>query len=313
MVQTLQRPPLPEPPPAAAPPTPEGPGPAGIVITTVLVVIPLLALVAGIGWVAVGNRVSWLDVGLTVGLYLVTGHGVTVGYHRLFTHKSFRAPTWLRVVLAVCGSMAVEGGPVSWVANHRAHHQMADQPGDPHSPHRYGTTPWALVKGLGWAHVGWLFRAPPAQVDRYARDLTRDRYVAAVDRAFPALAVLSFALPFAIAWAATGSLSSAGWALLWAGAVRVALLHHITWSVNSICHVVGYRPNQTRDRSTNVWLLAVLSMGESWHNHHHAFPASARHGIGRGQIDTSARLIWLFERLGWASRVRWVRAGELAQ
>jgi stearoyl-CoA desaturase (Delta-9 desaturase) len=285
--------------------TEAGPGPLSLLLTATLVVVPLLALGGGIGWLALGNRISWLDVGLGVGLYLISGHGVTVGYHRLFTHRSFRAPTWLRVVLAVAGSFALEGGVVSWVANHRTHHRFSDRTGDPHSPYRYGTSGWALMRGMVWSHVAWLFRAPPADIERYARDVRADRPLALVDRLFPLLAIASLTLPFGIAWIATGSLSAAGWALLWAGAVRITLLHHTTWSVNSLCHVFGQRPNATRDHSANVAVLAVLSMGESWHNNHHAYPTSARHGLGPRQIDSSARLIWLFEKAGWARQTRW--------
>ena len=288
-----------------------GPGPVGLAVTTALVVVPLLGLAGGIGWLALGNRISWLDVGLGVGLYLVAGHGITVGYHRLFTHRSFSAPSWLRVVLAVAGSLALEGGVVSWVANHRLHHRLSDRPGDPHSPHRYGNSGWALVRGMVWSHVAWMFRAPPADVERYARDLRADRALALVDRLFPVLAVISLMLPFGVAWAVTGSLSAAGWALLWAGAVRVTVLHHVTWSVNSLCHVLGSRPNATRDHSANIGALAILSMGESWHNNHHAFPSSARHGLGPHQLDSSARLIWIAERLGWIRQVRWVDPSAL--
>lgn len=288
-----------------------GPGPVGLALTAALVVVPLLGLLAGIGWLAVGGRVGFLDAGLAVGLYLVSGHGVTVGYHRLFTHHSFRAAPWLRVALAVAGSLALEGGVVSWVANHRLHHRRSDRPGDPHSPYRYGTSGWALVRGMAWAHTAWLFRAPAADVDRYARDLRADPVLSVVDRLFPLLAVVSIMLPFGIGWAVTSSLAAGGWALLWAGAVRITVLHHVTWSVNSLCHVLGVRPNQTRDRSANVSALALLSMGESWHNHHHAFPSSARHGLGPREVDSSARLIWLLERAGWATEVRW--GGRAAQ
>ena len=292
----------------AVEPTPDdggGPGPAGLAVTAALVVIPLVGLAGGICWLALGNRVSYLDLGLGVGLYLVSGHGVTVGYHRLFTHRSFRAAPWLRVLLAVAGSLALQGGVVSWVANHRLHHRLSDRPGDPHSPYRYGSSGWALVRGMVWSHVAWLFRAPAADVDRYARDLRSDPAISIVDRLFPVLAVVSIMLPFGVGWSATGSLAAGGWALLWAGAVRITVLHHVTWSVNSLCHVLGARPNDTRDHSANVRALAVLSMGESWHNHHHAFPSSARHGLGPRELDSSARLIWLFERAGWAADARW--------
>lgn len=308
--------------PAQAPAAPADgrPGLAGLAFTSALVVLPLVGLAGGIAWLALGNRVSWLDLGMGVGLYLVSGHGVTVGYHRLFTHRSFRAAPWLRVALAVAGSLALEGGVVSWVANHRLHHQHSDRAGDPHSPYRYGASGWALVRGMGWSHVAWLFRAPPADTERYAKDVRADRAIATVDRLFPVLAVVSITLPFGVAWAATGSLSSAGWALLWAGAVRVTLLHHVTWSVNSLCHVLGRRPNANPDRSSNVGFLAVLSMGESWHNHHHAFPSCARHGLGRHQVDSSARLIRILEWAGWARDARWggpssavPRAGQLGR
>lgn len=293
--------------PGASPVEAEGrrPGPASLAVTATLVFIPLVGLAGGIAWLGLGNRISWLDLGLGTALYLLSGHGVTVGYHRLFTHRSFHASPWLRVALAVAGSLALEGGVVSWVANHRMHHRYADRIGDPHSPYRYGTSGSALARGMVWSHVGWLFRAPAADTDRYARDVSSDRALALVDRLFPVFAVASLALPFAVAWVVTGSLSAAGWALLWAGAVRIALLHHVTWSVNSLCHVWGSRPNANVDRSSNVGLLALLSMGESWHNNHHACPSSARHGFGRHQIDSSARLIRLFEAAGWARRVRW--------
>ena len=282
-----------------------GPGPVSLAVTAALVFIPLAGLAGGIAWLGLGNRISWLDLALGIGLYLLSGHGVTVGYHRLFTHRAFHAAPWLRVVLAVAGSLALEGGVVSWVANHRLHHRYSDRIGDPHSPYRYGTSGWALARGMLWAHVGWLFRAPAADTDRYARDVSADPSLAAVDRLFPLLAVVSLALPFAIAWGATGSLSAGGWALLWAGAVRIALLHHVTWSVNSLCHVWGRRPNANTDRSANLGILSLLSMGESWHNNHHAFPSSARHGLGRYQLDSSARLIRLLECVGWAQGARW--------
>jgi len=281
------------------------PGSAGLAITAALVAIPLIGLAGGVAWLILGNRVSWLDLALGAALYVISGYGVTVGYHRLFTHRSFRAAPWLRVALAVAGSMALEGGVVSWVANHRLHHRHSDRVGDPHSPYRYGTSGWALVRGLVWSHVAWLFRAPPADTERYARDLRSDRTIGTIDRLFPVIALASLALPFGVAWLVTHSLSAAGWALLWAGAVRVTVLHHVTWSVNSLCHVFGRRPNATSDRSANLAILAVVSFGESWHNNHHAFPSCARHGLGRHQIDPSARLIRLLESAGSARVVRW--------
>jgi stearoyl-CoA desaturase (delta-9 desaturase) len=252
-----------------------------------------------------GRALSLRDVVLAVGFYAVTGHGITVGYHRLFTHRSFTATRPLKIALGVAGSMAVEGTLIGWVANHRRHHMFSDRQGDPHSPHRYGTGVLGQLRGFAYAHIGWLFADDGTSADRFAPDLQRDKDVVAISRWFPAFAVASFALPFAAGWLLSGSLAGAFTALVWAGIVRIALLHHATWSVNSVCHMFGRRPLAVADRSTNFAPLAVLSLGESWHNFHHAHPASARHGADRGQIDTSASLIRLFERAGWATKVHW--------
>jgi stearoyl-CoA desaturase (delta-9 desaturase) len=198
------------------------------------------------------------------------------------------------------------------VADHRKHHKYSDQEGDPHSPWRYGESVPALMKGLYHAHMGWLFDVEQTSQKQYAPDLLNDRDVVRVSRAFPALVLVSLLLPAVVgglwSWSWQGALT----AFFWGSLVRVALLHHVTWSINSICHAMGERPFTSRDRSGNVWWLAILSMGESWHNLHHADPTSARHGVLRGQIDSSARLIWIFERLGWARDVRWPKADRLA-
>lgn len=272
--------------------------------TALLVVGPVvaIALTVPLLW---GRLLSVRDVVLAVCFYLVTGHGVTVGFHRLFTHRSFKAKRPLKIALAVAGSMAVEGSLIGWVANHRRHHVFSDQPGDPHSPHRYGAGALGQLRGFAYAHVGWLFAGDGTSEDRYAADLRRDGDIVTISRMFPAFAVASFVLPFVAGWLLTRSLLGAFTAFLWAGVVRMALLHHATWSVNSVCHMFGDRPQAVADRSTNFWPLAVVSMGESWHNFHHAHPASARHGAGRGQLDSSAALIRLFERAGWATAVRW--------
>ena len=280
-------------------------------ITAALVVGPLLAVAAAVP-VMWGRVLHPRDVVLAVVLYAVTGHGVTVGFHRMFTHRSFTPTRPLKIALGIAGSMAVEGSIVSWVANHRRHHMFSDRDGDPHSPHRYGAGVSAQLKGFAHAHVGWLFRADASPPERFAPDLLRDRDVAVLSRLFPLFALISLAIPFVAGWGMSGTLYGGLSALLWAGLVRMAVLHHVTWSVNSVCHMFGRRPHAAKDLSRNFAPLAVLSMGESWHNFHHAFPASARHGAGRGQLDSSAAVIRVFERLGWASKVRWPSEERLA-
>lgn len=281
-------------------------GRAQMGLTAAIVILPFLALGVAIvlGW---GQGVAFTDLLLAAGLYGVTGLGVTVGFHRLLTHGSFAARPWLRVALAIAGSMSFQGNVIDWVAVHRRHHAFTDRPGDPHSPYRYGTGLRGQLRGLAHAHLGWLFADDQTPAERYAPDLLADPAMARVARAFPALCALSLALPFLVGWAITGTLYGGLTAFLWAGLIRIALLQHVTWSVNSLCHVIGSRPFKTRrhDRSTNVWPLALLSFGESWHNGHHSEPSCARHGLERGQFDPSAGLIRLFERLGWASDVHW--------
>ncbi len=259
-----------------------------------------------------GHAIHLRDVVLAVVLYAVTGHGVTVGFHRMFSHGSFKPTRALKIALAVAGSMAVEGSLISWVATHRRHHVFSDHDGDPHSPNLGGTGLAAQARGLAHAHVGWLFRGERSAAERYAPDLLRDPDLRVISTLFPLLAVVSLAVPFVAGWALSGSLVGGLATLVWAGLVRMAVLHHVTWSVNSVCHMFGRRPFTTKDRSTNFAPLAILSMGESWHNLHHAVPSSARHGVGKGQFDSSAALIRLFERVGLASKVRWPTPDRLA-
>ncbi|WP_280671107.1 MULTISPECIES: acyl-CoA desaturase [unclassified Kitasatospora] len=283
-----------------------------LVATALVVMFPFAALGLA-GWVLWGRLIGPLDVVLAVVLYTITGLGVTVGFHRGLTHHSFVPTRGLKVALAVAGSMSFQGDVIGWVATHRRHHAFTDRPGDPHSPFRYGTTMRAELRGLAHAHIGWLFTGDVTPPARYAPDLLADRDLRAITRAFPALCILSLALPFAVGWAIGGNWHGALTALLWAGLVRVALLQHVTWSVNSLCHMIGRRPFRTRrhDRATNLWPLALLSFGESWHNLHHAEPTSARHGVDRGQIDPSAVVIRLFERLGWVRDVHWPAPARL--
>ncbi len=286
---------------------------SAMVVLAVGVVVPFLALVAAVPW-AWGWGLSWLDVLLAVAFYLVSGFGVTIGFHRYLTHGALRAIRPFRLVLAVAGSLAMEGPVIQWVADHRRHHAFADREGDPHSPWRFGASVPGLAKGLFWAHCGWLFGRQSSNRDRFAPDLLADRDICLVDRWFPGLALASVLGPPLIGGLVTMSWSGALAAFFWATLVRIGLLHHITWSINSICHVYGERPFTTRahDRAANFWPLAIVSMGESWHNSHHADPTCARHGVMRGQIDPSARLIWLFERWGWVSDVRWPVAARFA-
>jgi stearoyl-CoA desaturase (delta-9 desaturase) len=307
-------------PPPVGPPLPdlpsiEGPRPApgvtaGRVVTILLVVGPViaLALLLPFGW---GRIITTGDVIVAAVMYVFTGLGVAVGLHRLFAHRSFKANRTLKVVLAVAGSMALEGSIISWVAIHRRHHMFSDQPGDPHSPHRFGTGPMATLKGFGWAHTGWLFASDSTDPKRYAPDLLKDRDIVVVDRLFPVLAVASLAVPFAVGWVLYGTLAGALTALLWAGLVRMAVLHHVTWSINSICHLWGRNPFVTTDQSANFAPLALLSFGESWHNFHHSSPSSARHGALPHQIDIGARTIRLFEQAGWATKVRWPTPAQI--
>jgi stearoyl-CoA desaturase (delta-9 desaturase) len=284
---------------------------AAVVMLWIFVVAPFVALVAAIP-VAWGWGLSRLDVVMAICGYLIAVSGVTVGFHRHLTHGSFKATRPLRIALAVAGCLAVEGPPTTWVADHRRHHAFTDREGDPHSPWRYGTGVRALAKGLLYAHCGWLFNQQVTNRARFAPDLLADRAIQTVDRLFLPLFAATLLLPALIGGLATSSWQGALSAFFWAGLVRMALLHHVTWSVNSICHVVGERPFNSKDKATNFWPLALLSFGESWHNSHHADPTGARHGVLRGQIDPGARLIWIFEKLGWAHDVRWPDAARLA-
>jgi stearoyl-CoA desaturase (delta-9 desaturase) len=279
---------------------------ARVLVTVALVMGPFTGLVLA-GWMLWGREFSVTDLVLAVVLYVVTGLGVTIGFHRGLTHGSFRTRRPLLLALVLAGSMAYEGGVIDWVATHRRHHAFTDRPGDPHSPYRYGTSLGAQLKGLAYAHVGWLLTNDPTPSERYAPDLLRDPMLVRVQKAFPALCVASLVLPFLAGLTITGSLGGGVTAFVWAGLARVALLQHVTWSVNSLCHLVGERPFATRryDRATNLWPLAVVSFGESWHNGHHADPSCARHGRGKRQVDPSAAVISTFERLGWVFDVHW--------
>jgi len=296
--------------PADNPPTIERKPHWEQVALTLFIAIPFVAVLAAVPF-AWGWGLGWHDVVIALVFYAVAGHGITVGFHRYFTHGSFRARRWLRVTLALAGSLAIEGPVIRWVADHRKHHAFSDRQGDPHSPWRYGETVPALAKGLWWAHAGWLFDRELTPRDKYAPDLMADPDMRRVEAAFPAIVAFSVLAPALIGGLWSMSWQGAVTAFFWASILRIGLLHHVTWSINSICHAIGERPFRSRDRSANVWWLAILSMGESWHNLHHADPTCARHGVDPGQLDSSARIIWAFERLGWGRDVRWPRRERL--
>ncbi|MFL5860426.1 MAG: acyl-CoA desaturase [Solirubrobacteraceae bacterium] len=264
------------------------------------VAVPPLCLVAAI--VLLWNRaVGPLELGLLAGLYVVTALGITLGYHRMFTHRAFEASRSFRTIVAVLGSMAVEGSVITWVADHRKHHAFTDIDGDPHSPHLAGPGFIGAVKGLWHAHVGWLFETVgTAERERFAPDLVKDRALRVVDKLFFLWVVLGLLIPFALGWAIGGGLGSALTALLWGGLVRVFLLHHVTWSINSVCHFFGRRRFDIEDESRNVFWLAPFSMGEAWHHNHHAFPTSAFHGLRFWErlSDPTALVIMLLEKVG---------------
>ncbi len=270
------------------------------------VALPFLAFIAAIVllW---NSAVSATDLGILAVLYVLTGLGVTVGFHRLLTHRSFRVPKPLEYGFAVLGSMAVQGPVMSWVADHRKHHAHADEEGDPHSPHvGHGDGAAGVMRGLWHAHTGWLFSTQGrASARRYAKDLYEDRGMRLINRRFPLLVLLSLLIPAAAGWALSGTLAGAATGLLWGGLVRIFLVHHVTWSVNSVCHFLGSRRFETEDHSTNVAWLSLPSFGESWHHNHHAFPRSANHGLRRWEslLDPSAIVIWSLEKVGLAKGV----------
>jgi stearoyl-CoA desaturase (Delta-9 desaturase) len=262
--------------------------------------LPLVGLVVAI--VLLWDRaIGPLELGLMLGFYVLTALGVTLGFHRMFTHRAFESSRAFRGVIAVLGSMAVQGSVITWVADHRKHHAFTDHEGDPHSPHLHGPGFVGAIKGLWHAHVGWLFESVgTAERERFAPDLLKDQVIAVVDKSFLVWAALGLAIPFALGWIVGGGLGTALTALLWGGLVRVFLLHHVTWSINSVCHFFGRKRFDVDDESRNVFWLAPLSMGEAWHHNHHAFPTSAFHGLKPWErlADPTGLVISGLEKLG---------------
>jgi stearoyl-CoA desaturase (delta-9 desaturase) len=267
-------------------------------------VVPFLATLAAIVllW---GRLVSWHDLVLLAVMYVVTAAGITVGYHRMLTHRSFRTHKPTEYAFAALGSMAVQGSVIAWVADHRKHHAHTDVEGDPHSPHvGHGEGVTGVLRGLLHAHMGWLLSEHGrADWKQYAPDLYEDRGMRLINRRFVSLVFLGLAIPALAGFLITGTWVGAATGLLWGGLVRVFFVHHITWSVNSLCHFLGTRRFEVEDHSTNVFWLALPSLGESWHHNHHAFPRSAVHGLRRWELDPSALLIAAMERVGLAWNV----------
>jgi stearoyl-CoA desaturase (Delta-9 desaturase) len=268
------------------------------------VVVPFAATAAAIAllW---NDLVSPTDLAILAGMYVVTGLGVTVGYHRLLTHRAFQTSKPMEYTLAILGSMAVQGPVIAWVADHRKHHAHTDREGDPHSPHvGHGAGVGGVLRGLWHAHVGWLLTEQGrAGWRRYAPDLVEDRGLRVITRRFELLVLAGLLLPALAGYLIGGTLAAAATGLLWGGLVRVFLVHHVTWSVNSVCHFLGTRRFDTADESTNVFWLALPSFGESWHHNHHAFPRSARHGLRWWEVDVAGLVIAGLERLGLARNV----------
>jgi stearoyl-CoA desaturase (delta-9 desaturase) len=268
------------------------------------VVIPFLGVLVAIV-VFWNEAVGLRDLAIMAVIYVVTAFGVTVGYHRLLTHRSFATSKPLEYAFALIGALAVEGPPIPWVADHRKHHAYSDEEGDPHSPHvGHGDGAKGALAGLWHAHAGWLMSNwGQADPQRYAPELAEDRPMVWMTNLYGLLVLFTFALPAAIGYLLTGTLAGAATGFLWGGLVRIFLLNHVTFSINSICHFIGRRRFETDDESRNVFWLALPSMGESWHHNHHAFPRSAAHGLRPWELDPSAGLIWTLEKLGLAWNV----------
>ena len=273
------------------------------VVTLIAVGVPPLGLLSAMGllW---GVALSWLDVALFLVLYAGSALGNSVGFHRLFTHKSFETNAVLRFIFAALGSMAVQGSVLRWVAQHRRHHQHSDTVDDPHSPHNRGHGLLGVIRGFWHAHIGWAFKPDAAGLDRYVTDLKKLASVRIASALFPLWIALGLVVPAVLGGILTGTWGGAFFGLLWGGLVRVFLVHHVTWSVNSICHLWGSRPYPEHDHSRNNVLFGILAMGEGWHNNHHAFPTSARHGLRWWQLDFSYYVIRALGLVGLAWKIR---------
>lgn len=272
-------------------------------VNLVAVILPFAGLITAIAllW---GVHFSWVYLIILFGMYLVTGLGITIGYHRFFTHKSFETPRFMQALLAIMGSMALEGSVLQWAAVHRSHHQHSDDEHDPHSPHTHGAGVLNTLRGMWHAHMGWLFRTHTISLQKYVVDLRKDRLILVMSRLFPLWAVLGLIIPAALGGLFTLSWTGVLLGFIWGGLVRIFFVHHVTWSINSVCHMWGSRPFNSHDESRNNVIFGVLGLGEGWHNNHHAFPTSARHGLKWWQLDISYLIILCMSKVGLAHAVR---------
>jgi stearoyl-CoA desaturase (Delta-9 desaturase) len=271
------------------------------IITGTITVLPFVGL-GVVCWQVWNEALRWSDVVVFAICYVATALGVTVGFHRHLTHRAFKAKRWVRGTLAILGSAAIEGNVISWVADHRKHHAFADVDGDPHSPHVDHGHGWkGAFKGLWHAHWGWLFiHTHRGNRQRYAPDLLSDPLIRWIDRTFVLWVTVGLLVPFGLGWLIGGTFEAALTGLLWGGLVRMLVVHHVTYSINSLCHFFGRKDFDTGDESRNLLWLSPFTFGESWHNNHHAFPTSYRHGLRFWQLDISAAVIWLLEKAGLA-------------
>ena len=268
------------------------------------VVGPVIALIVAIIIAWRWDGFSWLYATMLGVGYVLTALGVTVGYHRYFTHKSFETNAVVKAFLAFLGSTAVEGPPTKWAAMHRCHHQHSDHDHDPHSPHHHGGGVWGIIKGFFHAHVGWIFRGDPQNLERYNPDLRADKVTNVMSKLWVVWAMLGFLIPTAIGGLVTMSWTGALLGFLWGGLVRLLVVHHVTWSINSVCHIWGSRPFKSNDESRNNWFFGWFGLGEGWHNNHHAFPSSARHGLRWWEFDLSYLVIRGMEAIGLVHSVK---------
>lgn len=286
------------------------PAPAPL-IHVVAIVFAVLAPFAAVIWAMysawINGFMGWLYLNMVFIGWLLTGTGITIGYHRLLTHRAFETTSWIRAYFMVMGALALQKSPLEWCAVHRKHHELSDDRGDPHSPHVHAHGVWNSFKGIVYSHFGWLFTGhlPNTNQDRYVRDLKKDRLAVSIDKYYYVFwAPLSFLIPALIGGLVTSTWMGAWLGLLWGGFVRIFIVHHITWSINSVCHLIGSREFHTQDHSRNNFLCGILGHGEGWHNNHHAFPRSARHGLRWWQFDTSYLIIRTLEFLGLAWNVQ---------
>jgi stearoyl-CoA desaturase (delta-9 desaturase) len=268
---------------------PELPEPVSLstrIASLIGVLLPFAGFIVAIAFLW-GRGFNLLHGAMFLAMYIISGLGITVGYHRYFCHRSFHTPRYVQCILAICGSMAMEGPMLKWVAMHRRHHQLSDRHGDPHSPHEHGQGVLGVVRGLWHAHLGWVFKGNPRNLYKYVPDLSADRMLRSVSRLWFVWVLIGALIPAVLGGLIKMSWQEALLGLLWGGLARIFFVHHVTWSVNSVCHLWGSQPFRSHDHSRNNAIVGVLALGEGWHNNHHAFPTSARHGLRWWELDFS--------------------------